>query len=322
MTVAMKKWGILSLSCLLGLLLGTNVSATTLKGQDLTVTPVISESASQAKPNIYSFHYEADHDYTVEADITNTGTEKRRYQAEIEDAYTNQNGQLVYRDTDKRQGIRKLTDKPKQTGTIAPNETKHITFHLKTNQEPFDGVKIGGLRVTELAQASKNDIKNNISLITSIVMATSETETTAVSGLNVTNVADVFTTTKRGYEFKFDNDTAQLLTGVQATLTLYNHNKKVAEKTLQPITIAPKSPFKLFLPVDGRPDAFTKATVTFKKDDQEKTVAFNNTKPSPGTTDKPEKHNWTPYYWGGGLLVTGLAGGGYYLVKRRNRDGA
>ena len=133
-----------------------------------------------------------------------------------------------------------MTDKPKQTGTIAPNETKHITFHLKTDQEQFDGVKIGGLRVTELAQASKNDIKNNISLITSIVMATSETETTAVSGLDVTNVADVFTTTKRGYEFKFDNDTAQLLTGVQATLTLYNHNKKVAEKTLQPITIAPK----------------------------------------------------------------------------------
>ncbi|WP_270321643.1 WxL protein peptidoglycan domain-containing protein [Weissella confusa] len=322
MTVAMKKWGILSLSCLLGLLLGANVSATTLKGQDLTVTPVISESGTQGMPNIYSFHYEADHEYVVEADITNTGSEKRRYQAEIEDAYTNQNGQLVYRDTEKRQGIRELTNQPKQTGAIAPQETKHVTFHLKTDQQPFDGVKIGGLRVTELAQASKNDIKNNISLITSIVMATSEVETTAVSGLDVTSVADVFTTSKRGYEFKFSNDTAQLLTGVQATLTVYNHDEKVAEKTMQPIAIAPKSPFKLFLPLDGRPDAFTKAAVTFKKDDQEKTVSFNNAKPSPDVTNKPEKHNWTPYYWGGGLIVAGLAGGGYYLVKRRNHDGS
>jgi Bacterial protein of unknown function (DUF916). len=301
--------------------MGTNVSAVTLKGRNLTMTPDIDGTVTHVLPNVYSFQFEPSREYTIEADIRNTGAENQRYQAEIEDAYTNQNGQLVYRETDNQQGIRNLTDNPQKTGTIAPYGTEHIVFHLKTSEAPFDGVKIGGLRVTELAQTSNTAIKNNISLITSIVMGTGEVETTAVSDLDIINVVDIFAANKRGYEFKFDNDSTQLLTNAQATLTLYNHDERILEKTLRPITIAPNTPFKLFLPVDGRPEVFTKATVVFKKGDQEKTVSFNNKKPSKKTVRQPERQNWGPYYWGGGVLVAGLIGGVYCLVKRGNRDG-
>ncbi len=87
--------------------------------------------------------------------ITNTGSENIRVVVIPTNATTNQQGEISYSriqsNTSKEANLlhpfTSLVEK-EQTSIIKPNESKSITFHLKTPETPFNGIILGGFVIS------------------------------------------------------------------------------------------------------------------------------------------------------------------------------
>lgn len=320
MTAVVKKICLSSLVAILTVLTGLmGVQAQAIQGQRLKVEPYLPNAASQAK-GYYIFEAGSTPDQVISVQLTNTSAQTIRYQAQIKDAQTDSNGQITYRKAKAAFGVRQFTKQPDHKGQLAPGDSKRLTFALTIpSQSALRATCLGALVVHELPGKQtkpSNQLQNNFTLTTSIVLQQGQAESHDLQVLNLTDVRPSQQVGESGYTFTLENKSDKLIANLQAKLTVTQPHQQAAQTTLPKVTLLAHGKANLFLPALVTNPFFTKATLQLKQGRQEAGLTF---KPAKDSKDKRPAPSRTNHHWVVLLGLSLLIGGGLFYNYYRRR---
>ncbi|MBD9891335.1 DUF916 and DUF3324 domain-containing protein [Enterococcus faecalis] len=114
---------------------------------------------NQIDPNAgyYYLHEEPGEKDVIKIKLINTGNEPKTLKIQLTDADTNENGVITYTDKfeSKKNPISKILSIDTNEVTLKPGQTIEKKIDLHTPEERFEGVKLGGIYVTEKRDTSK-----------------------------------------------------------------------------------------------------------------------------------------------------------------------
>lgn len=300
--------------CLLGVTIVVSItcaktaSAVALSGQNLTITPI-------AEKSFYMYDYRPRGVYHVAADVRNDTDVAHYYRADLVDAFTSENGAIAYGDKPRDHGIRQMATNPtNKIAKIPPKTTERLVFTLKADKGRGDGVKMGGLRVTEIGDNSEAGIQNNIAMITTIIIKRGPVETKRLSDIQLRKLTLGHINGGTRYVAKMSHSTHRLMKDMTAFLVLQRDGKTVFKKMNQ-VSIGPNRNFKLVWVDNQEVSKITSAKLILKKSDKTKVfkVKFDDGGHEP------------TFPYGKGIilvlisLVVGI--GMTHFIRRRGLDG-
>ncbi|MBO1137584.1 DUF916 and DUF3324 domain-containing protein [Enterococcus faecalis] len=152
-----------------------------------TVEGIPNENQIDPSVGYYYLHEEPGKKDTIKIKLINTGNERKTLKIRLTDANTNENGVITYTEQQetKKNPISKILSIDKDEVTLNPGETLEKQIDLHTPEDKFEGIKLGGIYVTEkrdtkqskgfslenvysytigvaISNSSENKIKNNI----------------------------------------------------------------------------------------------------------------------------------------------------------------
>lgn len=116
---------------------------------------------------------------TLQVKLYNHMDEQQTFDLEIGNAYTNENGVVVYDQTKSIEGevsLTELVDLPKQVVTVDAGATKVVTIPLKAIESEFEGSVLGGIRVfkqEEMTVSEGMGVNNRYQYVVGVKLATS-----------------------------------------------------------------------------------------------------------------------------------------------------
>lgn len=115
---------------------------------------------NQIDPNVgyYYLHEEPGERDVIKLKFINTGSELKTLNIQLTDANTNENGIITYTDKykEKKNTISKILSIDTNEVTLKPGQILVKNIDLHTPKEQFEGIKLGGIYVTEKRETNKS----------------------------------------------------------------------------------------------------------------------------------------------------------------------
>ncbi|AXX64946.1 DUF3324 domain-containing protein [Bombilactobacillus bombi] len=158
----MKKRVLTLLLGLIGVVFCLRLSVTTVSAdvQDITVTPIINDSDVTDKFQIIA---QPNHVYPVKISLTNFGAGMTKLRIRPTNASTDATGQIIYSEVVKsgsnglKTAFQDMTNA--QVVTLKPNQTKELTFNIKTPPDKLPGFIMGGFYIYDVNQPNAGGLK-------------------------------------------------------------------------------------------------------------------------------------------------------------------
>lgn len=218
-----------------------------------TVEPILTDEQIDPSKGYYFIPVVPGEETTLKLNVKSTIKEPRTVNISVEDAYTNQNGQIDYngtnvkRDKSLKNSLSEITNVSDKEITVKELETKTITITVNSPSKHFDGVKVAAICVT------KKDSKNEETGINTSygyrvgIMITEDKDIDYNNSetLNLLNVIPTVHQGKRVIQSTFQNPEPKILNNltVETKLRKKGSNEVLRKRTTSDMRMAPNSQF-------------------------------------------------------------------------------
>lgn len=282
------------------------VDAATLKGRytSIHIAPRHDLQVADDK-TVFAFQYQPETTYDVAVDLQNLTSQTHKLDAQLLDATVGDNGTYRYQTTQTKVGIRQFSHQTKQSVVLKPNEERHVHFQLRTPRRTTTTTYFGGLKVTEYDQADTGLLRNDVSFVTSVLLANQTIETTHVKYLTVQRVKRASQYGKLGYNIVLQNRGPKIVQHV-ATKVVLTGGAKHQVSQRKTVSFLAYGQTTIFVPDQRQAIKPQKVTVTLhtQTDDTVKTTTI----PHPTIVTHKQKNHHSLAFLFIVLILSGIAG--------------
>ena len=218
-----------------------------------TVQPVLPDNQIDSSKGFYFIPVKAEEETKLTLKVKSTMKEARTVRISIEDAYTNQNGQIDYEGLNKKQDtslkdpLSKITDVSSKEITVKNHEIKEVTLTIKTPKEQFDGVKAAAVCIKKVdSEKEQKGIGTTYGYRVGLVITEQEDiDYNSGTSLNLLKVKPTVHQGKRVIQTSLQNPEPKILDDltVQTKLRKKGSKEVLRKRTTNDMRMAPNSQF-------------------------------------------------------------------------------
>lgn len=247
--------------------------AATIEGNVLSVTPVIHDGGEEGA-SFYKLSNKSAQQYKVQMIVENMTSTGQRYVAEIQDAKTNESGQIVYMSKSTKSGVRQFVKNKRMEGTIGAKQSKVISFKVKLPRSQSDKrTHLGGVVVMEKPKEdNQHSISNQFKLVTSMTIADGSTETNKLEPIRINKIVAGKYDQQPGYWLTVKNTSNKIINHVKYNLRVNQQalNNRGGENGV--MTLIPNETAHIFVPSSQTSAQFKDVKLTLQKNHNHRTV--------------------------------------------------
>lgn len=305
------------------------VSATS---ADFSVKPILPENQRVSGISYFDFELMPKEAQIIEFDLTNNSDKEKLYNVEVNTARTNMNGVIDYTEGEMDATLPIVfsdivTVTPELT--VAAGATIRVPIQLKMPDVGFEGILLGGVRVSEVIGDNEQDeqISNRFSY--SIAVVLSQGSNVPVLEMDLLDVHVEQLNRRNVISANLQNKASMIVNDltVDARVFREGQEKPLFHREEKGLRMAPNSNFNFGVTTDNQPLRSGKYRMEVKAmvDDQEWEWSkdFNITeekaKEMNSTAVELEADNTTLYLWIAGVLVGGSLLLILVLIVRNNK---
>lgn len=222
----------------------------------VSVKPILPKNQYDSEVTYYDLRMIPSQKQNLQLELTNTSDTEQRVTIQINDATTNDDGDIDYSDRSKitprdkslKLSLRDVASVEPET-TIPAKKTARVTVQLKMPETKFDGMILGGIKVVSSAKEKdtfKADDKNKQGTKTYIVaVKLTETDEPIEAKLNLLSVVPSENSSRNTIKATIQNDQAINLEEITFTAKVFQKgsDKLLAQTELTGCRMAPNSNF-------------------------------------------------------------------------------
>ncbi|MEI5993912.1 DUF916 and DUF3324 domain-containing protein [Candidatus Enterococcus mansonii] len=216
------------------LLLSLSIIVKTEIGWAVSVKPILPENQHNPKATYYDLKMTPKQEQDLKLELTNTSDKEQEVILEINDATTNESGDIDYSDRSKlipRDKTLKVSLKDIATTNkkivVPPNQTTVETIHLKMPAEQFDGMVLGGIKVISSKKNSKKEqTSSDDEKIYIVAVKITETDIPVEAELNLVKISPPKDSDKNIIKATIQNNQAVNLEDIEYTAKIYKKDSK------------------------------------------------------------------------------------------------
>ncbi|KRM92259.1 hypothetical protein FC87_GL000386 [Fructilactobacillus florum DSM 22689 = JCM 16035] len=230
-----------------------------------SVNPLLTKLPIQSKKAYFALNSKDNHTYQLPLLLKNNSNQSLTVTTSLNNAYTADNGVIAYNQPSwQRNNPHRLTNKlvgpQQQVTTLAPDESKVVTYQLATKkQEP--GIVLGGVNVSA-PLPSNGKIENKLEYVVGVSL-NSNANRVRLKQLRLSSVQLKSQANHEVLQSRLQNPAAQLIQHGTATVKVYRGKKLLRTTKLTNVSLAPKTTTNLVTPAPKRAKG-TKTVVSFK----------------------------------------------------------
>lgn len=222
-------------------------------GLAVSVKPILPENQHDPEVTYYDLRMNPGQEQALQLELTNTSNRQQKVTMQINDATTNEIGDIDYSDRSKivsRDESLETSLKDVATVeselTIPANKSMTATVHLKMPKQRFDGMILGGIKVVsaeksiEPREAVPEEKKTYI-----VAVKLTETDVPVVAKLNLLGVVSETNLGKKAIKATIQNDQAINVEDIEYIAKIYkkNSDKIIHQAKVTGYRMAPNSSF-------------------------------------------------------------------------------
>lgn len=204
-------------------------------GWAVSVKPILPNNQHNPEATYYDLRMKPNQEQDLALELTNTSDKKQQVTLQINDATTNELGDIDYSDRSKivardkslKLGLKDIASAESEI-TIPAHETITTTVHLKMPEDQFNGMILGGIKVFSTEKRNKDQAATNqqdqASKTYIVAVKLTETDTPITAKLNLLNVFSVKESKKNLIKATIQNDQAVNLEDIELTAKVYKDN--------------------------------------------------------------------------------------------------
>jgi len=240
----------------------TEAIATEEERVDFSVQAELPENQINTEVSYFDLRVEPAQEQPLNVSVFNHSNEEITVEASIHNASTNSNGIIVYEeqetiDPSLNEPMTELVTLENETITVPAGGSETVTAMLNTPEDPFTGVKLGGLRFEKVddenEEADGVTIQNRYSYV--IGLQISENDEEVPSELNLQSVSPTLVNHRTAVVAGLQNSQPKLMNNVSINAQVYEENSSEAirEATQENINMAPNSTMDFIIDWDNQP---------------------------------------------------------------------
>ncbi|GKQ43300.1 cell surface protein [Companilactobacillus sp. RD055328] len=279
----------------------------------------------------------------ISISLTNSSKETSTFNVNAIHASTNKNGVIDYsnakvkKDKSFKYDWNKIITNPKQTVTLAPGETKNVTFHIVMPEKGYKGIILGGFHIQKQVadnRASEKGvmIRNRFAYI--IGLSLQNESTAVIPDLKLNKVKPTLDNSYTTITANLQNPTKTIIHKFNVTAKIYKKgsNQVLYTTTKKDMGMAPNSNFDFPIDLNHDPIKPGKYTAKIHATSEGKKYVWNLGGDFEIKADKADKLNkdavvlnkdWTWLWILLGVIALILVGVIVWLImalKKRNKD--
>lgn len=228
------------------LLLSSFMFIGTETGLAVSVKPILPENQHDLDATYYDLRMNPGQEQALKLELTNTSSKQQKVTIQVNDATTNEFGDIDYSDRSKivsRDKSLKIALKDIVTIdselTIPAHKTMTTTIQLKMPDQRFDGMILGGIKVVS------SEAKNTEKQTYIVAVKLTETDIPVAAKLNLLDVVSETKAGKNTIKATIQNDQAVNLEDIEYIANIYkeNSNKILHKSKVIGYRMAPNSSF-------------------------------------------------------------------------------
>lgn len=254
---------VLMLSCLLLLTTVVYGSESVAKSQKFSVSPLNSQTR-QPQSSYYNLTVTPNKKETLAIRIYNNDTKKIKVAVEANDGATNNNGITSYSGLEKPDeslAVRfsKITTIEQTEYVISPKSSVDVLINIKSPEKTFEGVILGGIRVTSIGEDIKKDSKNSAAVSNEIAytvgVVLQENKRTISPKLNLNNVLLEQRNGRNFMSGQLQNPVARIVKKLDVSAKVYKKGGTdvIYEASRSGMRMAPNSHFNFGISLEDQP---------------------------------------------------------------------
>ncbi|WP_419153852.1 WxL protein peptidoglycan domain-containing protein [Weissella viridescens] len=273
----LRKLILMSTSIVLALtLFQLKAEAETIEGNVLSVTPVIDAKSNQNEPSFFKLANKPGKQYTVRMIVENMTNDEQRYVAEIQDANTNDAGQIVYMEKTTKSGVRQFVKNKRFDGTIGPKQSEIVSFKVKLPKSQVDKrTHLGGVIVMEKPKSDvQHSISNQFKIATSLTIADGATETNKLDSIQINKMVVGKNGLQTGYWMTVKNTSNKIINHVSYQIRVNRQvlNNHAGENGV--MTLIPNETARIFVSTSQTTARLKDAKLILQKDQNRRTIDY------------------------------------------------
>lgn len=258
----MKKIGRVLFVILIGLIGSGNVYAEDAAddGVGYSVRAMLPENQRDTGRSFFDLRMVPGQEQVIQVEISNESDEAATYEIQLNNAFTNNNVIIDYQKTENP--VDETLVNPFDTIASAQNQIELppqsqsiIDITLKMPAEEFDGMNLGGIRVSKVADEEKAE--NSVSVATAYVIGVilTENDTVVKPDMQLKEVTADLRGFKPQFVVNLQNPQAMNISDLTIDAQVYRADSDdvVKEAKTMDHRVAPNTTFNYFIPTDGDP---------------------------------------------------------------------
>ncbi len=195
------------------------------------VRPVLTTNQTEGVTDYFDIRLGPDEKQTLQIEVHNKTEEEKTFVAVIENAITNDHGVIEYQHTTKEYDStlkNKFTDiaKVSEAVEVAPGEQKKIDIPIQMPNKGFDGIILGGIRISEKGEEDnkKSTINNVFSYVVPVKIH--QNDTPIANQLNFHGITIGQQTYENVIKANLQNPQPQILRELSIQAKIFKKNEK------------------------------------------------------------------------------------------------
>lgn len=197
-------------------------------GWAVSVKPILPNNQHNPEATYYDLRMKPNQEQDLALELTNTSDKKQQVTIQVNDATTNEMGDIDYSDRSKivprdkslRLSLKDVASVASEM-TIPAQETITTKVHLKMPADQFDGMILGGIKVDSTEQSNEGNQQGQAPKTYIVAVKLTETDTPVAAKLNLVNVFSVKESKKNIIKATIQNDQAVNLEDIELTTKVY-----------------------------------------------------------------------------------------------------
>ena len=257
----MRKLGRILFVILIGLIGSVNVYAEdNTGGVGYSVRAILPENQRDTGRSFFDLRMTPGQEQVIQVDISNESDEAATYDIQLNNAFTNNNVIIDYQKTE--DPVDKTMAHPFDTIAstqnqveLPPQSQSTIDITLKMPAEEFDGMVLGGIRISKVTdeETAEDSVKVATAYVIGVLLTENDTE--VKPDLKLKKVSGDLRGFKPQFVVNLQNPQAMNISNLTIDAKVYraNSDEVVREAKTEDHRVAPNTTFNYFIPTDGDP---------------------------------------------------------------------
>lgn len=220
-----------------------------MEGNSVLIKAITDTDSQVTSKNIYAFRFnDSKRKKLVLTGLKNLTDHRQPYELRLLDSFPGNNGRIIYRNSYSSSGIKRYSNSQFKHGTLLPHESKKISFLLDASKNP-GRVELGGIQVTIPDSKKDAEVRNDVSLITGIVLAPKRASSYNISRISL--VSGVVSKKYNFYKIMLGNSNKEIISKIHANFLFYRDGKVIKTKRMDNLSFLPSSSSNFYLSKDN-----------------------------------------------------------------------